>query len=243
MSLGMTLVLILTITMASFTQAVTGFGFSILAIPLLAIFMPVVDAIVIATISSFFLTAVVALRERHRINSSILLKVSVLSALGMPLGIVVLREIDERWIVIAIVCFVLVSTFASFGKRIVIPERIPVNGFLGFVSGSMLTSTGLNGPPIVLLVHRVETEAGRARALMQALFALQDFIAIIIFSISGMVSTESITMTSRGLVGLVLGWLVGNWLFHRIPGAVSRRIAVTALVLVSAYLGFRVVFL
>lgn len=243
MSFGMTLVLILTIMMASFTQAVTGFGFSIVAIPLLAIFMPVVDAIVIATISSFLLTTVVALRERRRIDSSILLKVSILSALGMPLGVLILREVDERWIIVAIVCLVLASAFASFGKRVVIPRKIPVNGLLGFVSGCMLTSTGLNGPPIVLLVHRVEPQAGRARALMQALFALQDFTAIVIFLISGMVGTESVVLTSRGLVGLLLGWLAGNWLFHRLSSEVSRQIAATALMLVSAYLGFRAVFL
>lgn len=214
--------------LAALAQAITGFGSALVAVPLLTLVVEPVAAIVAATTVSLVLTAGAAWRERSHVDVGAARTLVVTGILGMPAGLLVLALVDESrleaWIAAAML--VLVVLVAS-GLRIE-ARGLPV---AGVASGALLTSTGMNGPPLVMaLVHR---EPRRYRATLQTVFAAQDVVAVAAFVVLGHLDREAAVIAAGGVVGLPLGWRLGDAIFHRIPAEQLRPGVVGGLVLTA----------
>jgi uncharacterized protein len=211
---------------AALAQAVTGFGSALVAVPLLTLVTDPVTAVVVATGVSLVLSSGAAWRERAHVDVRPARTLTVAGVLGMPAGLLVLALLDEALLTacIAVTMLVLVVLVAC-GLRI--PERaLPV---AGLASGALLTSTGMNGPPLVMAL--VEREPVRYRATLQAAFAGQDLVAVAAFVVLGLVHREALLLTVAGTLGLPIGWRVGDVVFRRIPADRLRHVVVGGLVL------------
>lgn len=215
--------------LAALAQAITGFGSALVAVPLLALVVEPVPAVVAATMVSLVLTSGAAWKERAYVDVPVARTLTVSGVVGMPAGLVLLEVVDESrleaWI--ASTMLVMVMLVAS-GLRIG-PRSTPI---AGVASGVLLTSTGMNGPPLVVAL--VEREPRRYRATLQAVFALQDVVAVAAFIALGHVDGEAALLTAGGIVGLPLGWRLGDLVFHRIPAARLRPLVTAGLALVAA---------
>ena len=78
------------ICIAAVLQSISGFGFSLLAMPLLSIFVDIQDAVVIATLCGIFTNAVHLRKDFQLVERSIARRISLSALIGMPLGVVVL---------------------------------------------------------------------------------------------------------------------------------------------------------
>lgn len=211
---------------AALAQAVTGFGSALVAVPLLTLVADPVTAVVVATSVSLVLSSGAAWRERRHVDVRTARALTVAGVLGMPAGLLVLRLLDESLLTacIAATMLVLVVLVAS---GLHVPERaLPV---AGLASGALLTSTGMNGPPLVMAL--VGREPLRYRATLQAVFAGQDLVAVAAFVVLGLVDREALLLIVAGAVGLPIGWRVGDLVFHRIPASRLRLVVVGGLVL------------
>ena len=114
--------------------------------------------------------------------------------------------------------------------------RVPPRGlpFVGLVSGGLLTSTGMNGPPLVMAL--IDRDPCRYRATLQTVFALQDLAAVAAFLLLGHLGGEALLLAVGGVVGLPLGWRVGDAVFTRVPAERLRPMTVGALVLTASFM-------
>ncbi|HEY0952541.1 sulfite exporter TauE/SafE family protein [Nocardioides sp.] len=214
--------------LAAIAQAVTGFGSALVAVPLLTLVVHPVTAVVAATAVSLVLTTGAAWRERDHLDAGTVRILTVAGIVGMPLGLVLLAVADESslqgWIAGSmLVMVVLVAAGARIGSR-----GLPV---AGLVSGALLTSTGMNGPPLVMAL--MDREPRRYRATLQAVFAAQDVVAVAAFAVLGYVDGRVALVSAAGVVGIPLGWRLGDAVFHRIPAARLRPLVVGGLVLTA----------
>ncbi len=215
--------------LAAMAQAITGFGSALVAVPLLTLVVHPVAAVVAATAVSLVLTSGAAWRERSYVDVASARVLTLTGVLGMPLGLVPLVLADEArleaWIAATMLVMVLlVAAGVRIGAR-----GLPVAGVL---SGALLTSTGMNGPPLVMAL--MEREPRRYRATLQGVFAVQDVVAVAAFLALGYVDREVALLTASGLVGIPIGWRLGDAVFHRIPAARLRPVIVAGLVLTAA---------
>ena len=214
--------------LAAIAQAVTGFGSALVAVPLLTLVVHPVSAVVAATAVSLVLTTGAAWREREHLEAASVRVLTVAGIAGMPLGLVLLAVADESglqgWIAASMLVMVLlVAAGVRVGTR---GLRVA-----GVVSGALLTSTGMNGPPLVMAL--MDREPRRYRATLQAVFAVQDVAAVAAFAVLGYVDADVALLTAAGVVGIPLGWRLGDAVFHRIPAARLRPIVLGGLVLTA----------
>lgn len=224
--LTLTGVALLVFVVAALVQSVTGFGSVMAAVPGLLLVTDPARAVVTATVVSLVLTAGIALRERAYVDRRDSLLLTLTGIIGMPFGLVLLAVADERLLSagIAVVILVLVLLIAArpqIGRR-----GLPV---AGIVSGGLLTSTGMNGPPLVLAL--VGREPRRYRATLQAVFAGQDLVAVIAFLVLGHVDPQVLLLSVGGVAGLPVGWRLGDALFHRVSPARLRPLVIATLVI------------
>lgn len=215
---------------AALAQAVTGFGSALVAVPLLAMVSQPVAAVVAATAVSGVLASGAAWRERSHVDGQAARSLIVFGVAGMPAGLVVLVLVDEERlrIVIAAVMLVLVALMAGAVRVGTRATRVA-----GVASGVLLTATGMNGPPLVLAL--VDRPAERYRATLQTVFAVQDLVALMAFAALGHVNQEVAVLVLGGVVGLPLGWCLGDAAFRRIAAARLRPLVLGVIVVPAAW--------
>lgn len=209
--------------LAGSAQAVTGFGLALVAIPLLTVVSDGHIAVVAVTMTSACVTSFASIRERRHVNIPTFVRVGAASICGMPLGLVALSFASGRQLSILIGVLVLIMVVVFLKPQLPYPRR-PVFYAMGGLSGAMLTSTGINGPPVVGICRAARMSRRSFRATLQSVFFVQDLCATIGFIYIGQVNTDSLTAFVGGIPGVLLGWLIGDRLFARIPPTLFRVI-------------------
>ena len=218
--------------LASAVQAVTGFGFALVAVPLLSIVIDPVEAVIVVTMVGLGLTTIAAHRERAHVLRAPAKRMIVGGLLGMPVGLFALIRLDVEAlrIVIAVVITAMVLALL-FGVRLGSGTRTQWGA--GVASGALLTSTGVNGPPLVLTLQSMDVSPAVARGTLQRVFQGQDLVAVMAFVAVGRVDVMVVLLALTGMVGVPLGWAWGDRLFGRISPEVFR-VVVLATLLVTA---------
>lgn len=210
---------------AALVQAVTGFGSALAAVPGLLLVTDPARAVVAATVVSLVLTTGMALREREHVERRDAVVLTVTGLVGMPVGLVLLAVADEGLLSAGIAAAMLVMVALLAAGLRVGRRGLPV---VGVVSGGLLTSTGMNGPPLVMAL--VDREPRCYRATLQAVFAGQDVVAVAAFVLLGHVDVDVLVLAVGGVAGLPLGWRLGDAIFHRVSPSQLRPLVIGTLV-------------
>lgn len=200
------------ILIAACAQMVSGFGFALMAVPLMGLAIDVKTAVVISTICGTASNTYQAVTEsRHRDGR--LVKVLVTSSFaGMPFGVVLLDNVDVEVLQIAIGVVVLLAILAVVSRP---AAQRPRGGVIlevaaGIASGVLATSTSTNGPPLVLLLRSKTLSPDQFRATINTVFSVIALMTVAIFAISGRISSDVLAGTIVGLPGLVVGMVLGT---------------------------------
>ncbi len=162
---------ILGVALAAYLLGVSGFGFSLAAVPLLTLTLPAREAIPVVAALQFLCCLPALGRDRVDADWSLVITLSLAALLGLAPGIVLLRLIDNRvahLLVggIVLICLLLLSA-AKLAPRT--PKFSTIAG-VGVVSGLMQGIAGMAGPPVILLMMLSEYEAAAVRASLIAYF-------------------------------------------------------------------------
>lgn len=221
------------VAIASAAQAMSGFGFALIATPIVAAAVGPREAVVGLTMVGLLLVAQLAFRGRGQVDRSTVLAVGAAAVVGMPLGLLVLTSVAER--VLTMLIGVVVVLFALLLWRgIRLPSGHGTDAVAGFVSGVIATSTGTGGPPIVIALTAKAMVPRRFRATISTIFLVTASAALVAFAIGGQVTAAAIEVALAGLPGLVLGSLVGELGFRRLDAPTFRRIVLGMLLLSGA---------
>ena len=213
--------------LAATAQAVTGFGFALVAVPLLLLVTDSVTAVVGTTVVGLLLTGAVGVRERAHVERAPAVRFIGAGLLGMPIGLVALVGMDEESLTVLVAVGVLgCAGLLWTGARL--PAGRGPQWAAGVLSGAMLTSTGMNGPPVVLSMHGLALPPRRFRATLQVVFFGQDAAAVFAFAVLGSLDPAVATVVAAGVLGVPGGWWLGNTLFRRLPADGFRRVVLTA---------------
>lgn len=217
--------------LAASLQGVTGFGFMLLAIPGLILWLPaqvVVPALILVWIP---LGTVQVLHHRKDVDWKLLAHLLVSAVIGLPLGAIILLEADRHWMqrgigamMVVMAVLLLVNPGQPFRRR-----RL-VRTVAGLISGVLAASTSAAGPPVAFLGLKQRWEMGRFRATLPAYFVAISLCCLPLHWEMNLLGRPSIEVAVSGLPGVVVGYLTGIWLKGRV-GREGFRWVVLAMVM------------
>lgn len=213
-------------------QAVSGFGGALVSVPVLALVVDPASAVVAATGFAFVLTTGAWHRERAHVDVPLARRLVVAGVLAMPLGLLALHHLSERTLTILIAVLVVLAV-VLMALRVRLPAGRRTQWGAGAVSGALLTSTGFNGPPLVISIHGTRAEPRVARATLQAVFSVQAVVALVGFVAVGLMTPVAIVAIAGGILGTPLGWAVGDRIFHRLSAEAFRTVVLVGLTLTA----------
>jgi uncharacterized membrane protein YfcA len=199
--------------MAAAVQAGTGFGFAILAIPLLLSVYHDHSAISAALLLSLVSSFSTLPRVYRDIDWRLLRVLLIGSLIGLPLGGLLFWLMNVYWLKIAAGIAILL-----FAVPLLMKLKLPLGkGYgIGGLSGFLGASVGMAGPPIVLLLLSRQIEKNTFRGTSIFYYCVVNLISLCIQWSSGhsMLSGMSYVLTTFPAV--FIGQFVGL--------AVSRRL-------------------
>ena len=203
---------LLAVTLGAWVQATVGFGYALLAAPLVALVAPeLVPAPIM--VSSALLSLATALHERGSIDRRGVSWALLGRVPGVALAGVIAARLADADLSVLFGVLVLVAVALSLSGLRLQPSAASL-GVAGFVSGVMGTLTSIGGPPMALLY---QSEQGpRLRATLNAYFAAGSCMSLLGLYWAGRFGTRELWAGLSLLPGCVVGFVLSlgtrDWL-------------------------------
>lgn len=212
-----------------------GFGFALISVtPLLQLYDP--PTVVTLSIALTIVTSAVVVAGAHQdIHRRTVLTMLPGAFIGLVAGAQLLRVLDADAIKLIASCVVLLFTIALLAD-LTLP-RADVTGAAvaaGTVSGLLATSTGLSGPPIVMLLTARKFAPHPFRVTTAAYFLCINIVGLAILIGQGTVGRSQLSVTAALLPTAILGTLAGRWMARFVSPTGFRRTIMLLLLLTGA---------
>ncbi len=213
----------------STAQAVSGFGFTLIAVPLMSLVISPADAVVGQTFAACLLSGWMGVQLWPEADHQVLKRIVPLSFLGMPIGLFAASRLNDRGLRITVgVAVIIAAVSIASGWRLKRPSPNMEYG-AGLVSGILSTTTGTNGPPLVITLAARDLAPAAFRATLQVAFAASNVVAIPLFVAGDRVTRIGLISAAVGLVPTLLGRVIGEPIFRRLDPARFRVIVIVML--------------
>ncbi len=215
--------------LASVTQTVAGFGFALLAVPLMSLAVDTPTAVLIAGVLGFINNVAQFSGDWSDADRPVARRLILGAFAGMPVGLVVLIAVDENvlrfTLGVAVAMFtVALARRAGFGRASSATDWIA-----GVTSGILNTSLSTNGPPLVIALQARRLGPAAFRATMSIVFVASGVVGLLLFTVSGRFSESSLIGSAAGLPALVVGGLLGRRLRPHVDADRFRPLVLTLL--------------
>lgn len=188
--------------LATLMRSTFGFGESLVAVPLLSLFLPIVIAVPLSVLISILVALVVVVQDHQKIHFNSAKWLIIFALLGIPVGLLVLIYGNEQWVKIGLgVLIILYSLYGLVGKNgVTLDADSKFWLFLcGLLSGILGGAYGINGPPLVVYGNMRKWSAQHFRATLQAYFLPVSLVGTIGYAIKGLIT---ITVLKYFLIAL-----------------------------------------
>jgi uncharacterized protein len=177
MPLGPWLGMAATSLVAALLLATNGFGFAVLAVPLFLQFAPADQAIPIAIILSLLILLTVLPGLCRRVEGPLLLRLTIGSLFGLPLGLAAFAHAEPRILRGAagavITVFAVAQAYNHYHRRPPSLTMRPLGDVVaGAIAGAATGLVGMPGPPVVIYLIAVGAPVQMGRATQMAFFTL-----------------------------------------------------------------------
>jgi uncharacterized membrane protein YfcA len=222
--------------LAAACYAVTGFGFALVMTPLLAVAWDVKSAVVTSVVLSTMALLPLLVEARAHVPVQRAFFLVLGSFAGIPLGVVVLQELESDALQVLVAATVIVAALLLHFRPVAEPgpDTRTTQLATGFVSGVVGGSTSMGGPPIVLYLLGREREIAPFRATLLAFFLPGSVLQIAILAGVGRITGDVLLLVAAALPAVGVGLLAGAWLRRRVEAERFQAIVVAVLVLTSA---------
>lgn len=168
-----TLQVLFVVFAATFIRSAFGFGEALIAVPLLALFIPLGVAAPLAVLVSITIAGVVVAQDWRKIHFRSAAWLVLATLFGIPLGLLLLTSSHQRTVKAALGILIIVfSLYSLIGRRPPVLQKDSRAWLLGcgFCAGVLGGAYGMNGPPLVIYGSLRRWSAQHFRATLQGYF-------------------------------------------------------------------------
>ena len=229
---------VLTIFLAIFTQSLTGFGTGLVSMALLPALVDIRTAAPLVALTAGTLEFALVIRYRDTLNIQSVWQLLLAAIVGIPLGIELLRNLDERVVLTCLGILLVAYPLYVFGSpQLPKLEGRPWPYAFGFVAGLLGGAYNTSGPPLIIFGDSQRWAHAEFKANLQGFFLLNDVLVITSHALSGNLTPAVWQYYLLTLPGVALG-MVGGLALGRLINPATFRTIVLALLIV---LGLRMI--
>ncbi len=208
---------LLTLIIAYIFRGVTGFGSGLIAIPMLAFFLPLTFIVPFIGLLDMSASIVHVSHTRQHIAWKVLLRAIPFAILGVSSGLFIINTINTLILVKALAIFIILFAIYSLAS----PSLKKNNSFIwpvfaGYFGGLIGSLFGTGGPFYVFYFQLQKLDKSVFRATCAAVFLVDGLIRAAGFAYSGFYTSSVLLTILYSLPVMVLAMYIGNHLHTNI---------------------------
>jgi len=231
--------ILLVVFLATLIRSTFGFGEALVAVPLLALRVPIEIAAPLAVLLSITIAAVVVVQDWRKIHLHSTTWLLLPTFAATPLGVALLASSHQRLVKGALAIVIMgFSGYFLIGKKPPRLERDSRPWLLGcgFAAGILGGAYGMNGPPLVIYGAMRRWSPQHFRATLQGYFLPASIVAMAGYWFAGLWVPAVTHDYLISLAVAVPAIFVGRFLNHRLKSDSFLRYVHAGLVLIGAIL-------
>ncbi|MGF1763362.1 sulfite exporter TauE/SafE family protein [Aliivibrio kagoshimensis] len=227
--------LILIFIFAATVRGFSGFGFTLIALPLSALFVPVIKLVPVFMLIDCLGNIQLLPKVRRSVDWSWVTQVFIPCLLFTPIGLLLLTSVDQQTIILIISGFIFVSAFMiqrgfQYSKKSRLAPLI-----LGSLAGVMNGAASMSGPPVGTHALASPFSPAVARACLIAFFVLADSTAFLSATVAGLVDGNTLLLTAALLPSSMLGGIIGTHLFETYGAKKFKPVTIILLIVIASF--------
>ena len=157
--------------LATLIRSAFGFGEALVAVPLLALLVPVKTAAPVAVMASITVALIVVVQDWRKVHARSAVLLVLPTMLGIPLGVMLVRAGAESAVKGLLAGVIIIfSAFSLLGNKRRELKDDEVAWLFGFGAGVLGGAYGMNGPPLVIYGSLRKWSPQHFRATLQGYF-------------------------------------------------------------------------
>lgn len=221
--------------LAGTVTGLTGFGLALISTPLLLFVYEPRTVVVLTVFFSIFINIAVVWDSWREARRPLALALLVPSVVGVVLGAEVLRILDPLYIRLAVGAVVVLSALVLMRD-----VRLPGAGtrwgtvVAGSASGALSTSTGLAGPPIVLLLASRGLPKAEFRSTSALYFLAMSLVGLLVLAGRGLIEGGEIRLALVLVPAAIVGKMIGTAFLKKVSERAFRTLSLGLVILTGA---------
>lgn len=214
---------------ATLIRSALGFGEALVAVPLLALRIPIATAAPLAVLISVVVAFGIVIQDWRRVRVRSASGLFLSSLPGIPVGILLLTRGDEH--VIKLLLGILIVGFSVYSLLATKPRQLSQDhhGWMvscGFLSGVLGGAYGMNGPPLAIYGSLRGWSPQHFRATLQAYFLPASLIGLAGYAAVGLWNGALTRYFLLSLPGVAVAILLGRAINQRMSKGFFRYVYV-----------------
>lgn len=229
---------------ATVIRSALGFGEALVAVPLLAFFIPLRVATPLAVLISITIAAIIVAQDWKKVHFHSTGWLVLPTLLGIPLGLLLLTSSHQRTVKGALAALIIAFSAYSLSGRTPLELRRDHRAwllFFGFTAGVLGGAYGMNGPPLVIYGSMRRWSAQHFRATLQAYFLPASLIGMTGYWLSGLWVHAVTRYYLLALPIMLPAVLLGRVINHRMRAEVFMNYAYLGLAIIGAVLMYQAI--
>lgn len=222
------------VLLAGATTGLTGFGFSLVATPLLILALPAKTVVPVLACLALVQCTLMWYQLRRSVHTSQIWIMTLAALIGVPLGTYLLLYLDADVLKVLIgSSSVLAAVALMFGFRFPVAQSGATMAAVGLLGGLLGGTTGMSGPPVVVFLTNQGVRKEVFRANLSAYFVALSWVRIGSYAVGGLLSAEVLTLAALLMPAALVGLWTGLRLECRVDEVVFRRLTLLTLIATS----------
>lgn len=196
---------------ATLVRSTFGFGEALVAVPLLALVIPIQVAVPLATLLSITVAGLILTQDWRKVHARSAWWLVLPTFFGIPLGLLVLTTMPQSAVKAAMAAVIIAfSSFCLFGRwKPHLPDDRLAWAF-GLGAGVLGGAYGMNGPPLVVYATLRRWTPEYFRATLQGYFLPASAVGMCGFCAAGLWVPEVTRYYLLSLIPAVVAILIGR---------------------------------
>jgi uncharacterized membrane protein YfcA len=214
---GTTPAVIAILFLGTLVRSSFGFGEALVAVPLLALVMPVEQAAPVAVLASITIALIILLQDWRKVHFKSAQRLIISTLFGIPVGLYLLQTLPEGIVKAALAIIIMTFSFHSLlnrNSRSLNDDRLA--WLFGFQAGVLGGAYGMNGPPLAMYGSLRRWQPTYFRATLQAYFVPAGIAGMGGYWLAGLWTPTVTHFYLASLPGLILAVIAGRVINSRL---------------------------
>ncbi|MDY0000408.1 MAG: sulfite exporter TauE/SafE family protein [Polyangia bacterium] len=237
------LALLMVIVMAAFVaKGATGFGESLVMVPLFLLLLDMKLALPVALVATVAGDIYLIWQHHRDVHWPGMPVVLVTAVAGVILGTLLLQGLDgailQKYFAALVIAFALNLFFLNKVSETLRKPHPLLGGLAGLSSGAIDAAFGTGGPPLVMYVSWLGLPRAAFRATLVLLAISLCSSRLVTYSLAGLMTRQVWLLGSLLVLPMILGALIGRLVHQRVNEALFRKMIALLLVVIGIKLLF-----